>query len=274
MPESGMTFFSPASNDGVFTQLITTPFYPSFKRNDQGALKVSFNNAYVFDYSNADKLIDPISIEAEEFTLSETDEKYFVVELTINKLTGEVKSGTIIEKGTEPFEDDNEFKHLPITTTSEFAHNQGIDVHTFNNVTASENDQTSNIYFKWLIRLADFQGEEIKELYLRDNLHINFTKIRQCGSKNTSSEIPIIVEEQFGTAGGLKPENPNKLGEGNGVLSIAALSPDKMTSVTENLIQMERDPENGVILINADGNSLRTAIQEVAAALETHIQNS
>jgi len=269
-----MTFFSPASNDGVFTQLITTPFYPSFKRNDQGALKVSFNNAYVFDYSNADKLIDPISIEAEEFTLSETDEKYFVVELTINKLTGEVKSGTIIEKGTEPFEDDNEFKHLPITTTSEFAHNQGIDVHTFNNVTASENDQTSNIYFKWLIRLADFQGEEIKELYLRDNLHINFTKIRQCGSRNTSSEIPIIVEEQFGTAGGLKPENPNKLGEGNGVLSIAALSPDKMTSVTENLIQMERDPENGVILINADGNSLRTAIQEVAAALETHIQNS
>jgi len=269
-----MTFFSPASNDGVFTQLITTPFYPSFKRNDQGALKVSFNNAYVFDYSNADKLIDPISIEAEEFTLSETDEKYFVVELTINKLTGEVKSGTIIEKGTEPFEDDNEFKHLPITTTSEFAHNQGIDVHTFNNVTASENDQTSNIYFKWLIRLADFQGEEIKELYLRDNLHINFTKIRQCGSRNTSSEIPIIVEEQFGTAGGLKPENPNKLGEGNGVLSIAALSPEKMTSVTENLIQMERDPENGVIKINANGGDLRTAIQEVATALETHIQNS
>ena len=57
-----MTFFSPASNDGVFTQLITTPFYPSFKRNDQQQLEVSFNNGYVFDYSNADKLIKPISV--------------------------------------------------------------------------------------------------------------------------------------------------------------------------------------------------------------------
>jgi len=269
-----MTFFSPASNDGVFTQLITTPFYPSFKRNNQGELKVKFNNAYVFDYSNADKLIDPISIEAEEFTLSETDEKYFVVELTINKLTGEVKSGTIIEKGTEPFEDDNEFKHLPITTTSQFAHNQGIDVHTFNNVPASEDDPTSNIYFKWLIRLADFEGEIAKELYLRDNLHINFTKIRQCGSSKSSSEIPIIVEEQFGAAGGLKPENPNKLGEGNGVLSIAAISPKKIGAIAENLIRIERDPENGVILINADGDSLREAIEGVAAALQAHIDDA
>jgi hypothetical protein len=271
MPESGMTFFSPASNDGVFTQLITSPFYPSFKRSDQGELKVSFNNGYVFDYSNADKLIDPISIEAEEFALSESDEKYFVVELTINKLTGAVKSGTIVPKGTEPFEDDNEFKHLPITTTSTFSHNQGIDVHTFNNVPASEDDPTSNIYFKWLIRLADFKGETIKELYLRDNLHINFTKIRQCGSSSSSSEIPIIVEEQFGTAGGLKPENPKKLGEGNGVLSIAALSQETLVSVTENLIQIERDPENGVIKINADGTSLRAAIVQVAADLAAHI---
>lgn len=264
-----MTFFSPASNDGVFTQLITTPFYPSFKRDDQGALKVEFNNAYVFDYSNADKLIDPISIEAEEFTLSETSDKYFVVELTINKLTGEVKSGTIIEKTVEPDKDDNSFKHLPISTTSEFSHNAGIDVHTFNDIPADDNDPTSNLFFKWLIRLADFKGEIVKELYLRDNLHINFTKIRQCGSKSSSAEIPIIVEEQFAPA--LNPENPNKLGEGNGVLSIAALSSETLASVTENLIQLERDPENGVIKINANGDALREAIVQVAADLAAHI---
>lgn len=256
-----MTFFSPASNNGVFTQLITSPFYPSFKRDNQGVLKVEFNNAYVFDYSNADKLIDPISIETEEFTLSETDSKYFVVELTINKLTGEVKSGTIIEKGTEPFEDDNEFKHLPITTTSNFSHNQGIDVHTFNNIPASEDDPTSNIYFKWLIRLADFKGEAVEELYLRDNLHINFTKIRQCGSSTSSAEFPIIVEEQLG----LQPENPKQLGEGNGVLSIAAISSETIPALTENLIRIQRDPENGAILINADGDALREAINGLAS---------
>lgn len=264
-----MTFFSPASNDGVFTQLITTPFYPSFKRDDQGVLKVEFNNAYVFDYSNADKLIDPISIEAEEFTLSETSDKYFVVELTINKLTGEVKSGTIIEKTVEPDKDDNSFKHLPISTTSLFNHNAGIDVHTFANIPADDNDPTSNLFFKWLIRLADFKGEIVKELYLRDNLHINFTKIRQCGIRggSDSAEFPLIVEELENVNGTLQPENPQKLGEGNGVLSIASLSAQKATSIQDNIIHIEKDSINGRILINANA----TAINSTLAGLEARL---
>lgn len=277
-----MTFFSPASNDGVFSQMLTSPFYPSFRRDDQGNLKVSFNNAYVFDYNNASKLLDPISIEAEEFDLAETDQKFFLVELLINKVTGEVKSGTIVERSEQPQGEDNIFKKLPITTTTNTNFNhpsnpldgEVLDVHNSNfRLTAdSINNSESAIYFKWLIRLADFEGEVVKQLYLRDNLHLNFTKIRQCGSNpnevtdgSASDEIPLIHND---LDGGLQPTDTHKvLAEANGVLSFNSISPAKVQFIDKaenNIIRMEWDKANGVIKINAD----TTAITERLSALE------
>jgi hypothetical protein len=270
MPKSGMTFFSPASNDGVFSQMLTSPFYPSFRRDDEGTLKLSFNNAYVFDYNNASKLLDPISIEAEEFDLAETDQKFFLVELLINKMTGEIKSGTIVERSEQPQPqgEDNIFKKLPITTTTNANFNhpsnpldgEVLDVHNskFKLTANSINNPTSDIYFKWLIRLADFEGEVIKQLYLRDNLHLNFTKIRQCGSDpnevtdgSSSDEIPIIHNDV-----GLLPIDSHKaLAEANGVLSFNSISPAKVQFIEkdqDNIIRMEWDKVNGVIKINAD----------------------
>jgi len=262
MPESGMTFFSPASNDGVFTQLITSPFYPSFKRSDQGELKVSFNNGYVFDYSNADKLIEPISISSEtEYTLSETDDSYFLVELTISKLTGEVKKGEIVKRSDKPEADDNVEKTLPISSTSQLDYNHlgSIDVHDSQFEPSSSNlrNLEGPIYFKWLIRLADFKGESTSELYLRDNLHINFTKLRQCGSKTDSSEVPLIALD-----GSLQPQNPqgHNLNEGNGVISLYGLKP----KVDEyNIIELTVNPIDGIIEIHANTQALSTRIDDL-----------
>lgn len=297
MPKSGLTFFSPASNDGVFTQMITSPFYPSFRRTDEGVLKVSFNNAYVFDYNNASKLLDPISIEAEEFDLAETDQKFFLVELLINKVTGQVKSGTIVERSEKPEAEDNIFKKLPITSTTNtnFNHQSNpldgevLDVHdskfrlTPNNI----NNSASDIYFKWLIRLADFEGEVVKQLYLRDNLHLNSTKIRQCGSNpnevtdgSASDEIPLIHNDE-----GLQPTDAHKvLTEGNGVLSFNSISPAKVQFIDkaeDNIIRMEWDKANGVIKINADATDLKSLIEanaeeiiRVRRMIATHAGNS
>jgi len=292
-----MTFFSPASNDGVFSQMLTSPFYPSFRRDDEGTLKLSFNNAYVFDYNNASKLLDPISIEAEEFDLAETDQKFFLVELLINKMTGQVKSGTIVERSEKPEAEDNIFKKLPITTTTNTNFNhpsnpldgEVLDVHnsSFKLTPANIENPTSDIYFKWLIRLADFEGEVVKQLYLRDNLHLNFTKIRQCGSDpnevtdgSSSDEIPIIHNDV-----GLLPIDSHKaLTEGNGVLSFNSISPAKVQFIEkdeDNIIRMEWDKFNGVIKINADATELKSLIEanaeeiiRVRRMIATHQGNS
>ena len=263
-----MTFFSPASNDGVFTQLITTPFYPSFKRNDQQQLEVSFNNGYVFDYSNADKLIKPISVSSEDkYTLSETDKSYFLVELTINKLTGEVRKGKIVKKQDEPEADDNAVKILPITSTAttNYAHAGSVDVHnaSFDPDAANMNNLEGNVYFKWLIRLADFEGEMATELYLRDNLHINFSKFRQCGTKD-SSEFPLIAVDNI-----LDPNNPDghNLNGGNGILSFYGLKVKKPIEGDEdyNIMELTVDGEGGMIELNANSQGLKTAIEELQA---------
>jgi hypothetical protein len=277
--------------------MLTSPFYPSFRRDDEGTLKLSFNNAYVFDYNNASKLLDPISIEAEEFDLAETDQKFFLVELLINKMTGQVKSGTIVERSEKPEAEDNIFKKLPITTTTNTNFNhpsnpldgEVLDVHnsSFKLTPANIENPTSDIYFKWLIRLADFEGEVVKQLYLRDNLHLNFTKIRQCGSDpnevtdgSSSDEIPIIHNDV-----GLLPIDSHKaLTEGNGVLSFNSISPAKVQFIEkdeDNIIRMEWDKFNGVIKINADATELKSLIEanaeeiiRVRRMIATHQGNS
>ena len=271
MSESGITFFSPASNDGVFTQMITSPFYPSFKKNDENELEVTFNNGYVFDYSNADKLIKPISIESEDkYTLSKTEKSHFLVELTISKLTGEVKKGKIVKKSDQPESDDNAVKTLPISSTAggNYGHAGSVDVHlpAFSPEPSNLRNLDGEVYFKWLIRLADFQGEIATELYLRDNLHINFSKFRQCGSENTgSSEFPLIAVD-----GQLEPQNPDghNLNGGNGILSFYGLKvKEKGANDLEdnNIMELSIDAGGGLIELNANTQTLKIRIEALEA---------
>jgi len=263
-------------SQGIFSNMITSPFYPNFtvtETNGQETVKVRFTKGYVFDYSNSATLLDPIPIKCpEEFTVvGQNTATAVYVMLTMLKSTGELvkKECKIIAEngdGWVPAPDTNDYKRLPITSMVQ-THRDGAQ---YNKGAVSQDvaHESEEDKFKWFIKLAEFENGDIKELYLRDNIHLNLLKIRQLGTASdpsSANEYPVI-------AGGektIEPVTNKKIVEkhnhfhGNGILPFIRIgkmadNDEDMQDNDQNLLLMRYDIEKGVLYLGISREEIKT----------------
>jgi hypothetical protein len=216
MAQEGYSIVSPSQSYGIFSFLITNPFYPSVIVEESGdTYKLEFNQAYYFDYADLETLKTPQKITNISHTLKESGNEKFYVKVKIKNDSGKVESAEIVKEKNPQ----NQGKqNLPLKT--EF----------------DPKGDTEDIAFH--ILLAEFEGPHIKELYLRDNLHFNYRKFEQLG-KESDGVFPIIPE-------GDEPE------KANGKIKFHAIA---RKNVADNDLEIELKDGILEFYVKGDGSS-------------------
>lgn len=169
MSNKGFCLMGVSGNDSIWTAYNTTPFYPIITPDGIDSYSLEFAQAYVFDYANSEKLKEPMLITSENLTLDKDSVKKFYVKLTINGENGSIVKASIEEVTSAPSNSPTDVKQLPVKSSIA---------------------NVSEII--WHIRLADFKGPHLQKIFLRDNLHLNFTKFEQLGYPADNEVVPII----------------------------------------------------------------------------------
>jgi len=148
--------------------LLINPFHPSITtvvEEEQAKYKVSFNQAYIFDYLGY--LNSPVKIEnmSGVFDISAEQEKNFCVDIYYNTNDGGVLSGNFREDG-------------PAETT------YPLYIQTTDDIPPSEPAVQT-------IDVCSMDGLSISAMYLRDNIHWWGRLIKQNSSLNTNVAHPI-----------------------------------------------------------------------------------
>lgn len=178
------------------------PFMPEFKP-DGDEFKIKFNEGYVYDYANGG---ERIKVEPEEeFTIGEAEDKEFKIQLKIDKFTGKISQALIKEEDG----DLEDFTNLQNKSDVE-GEDSGSD----------EEEQ------QIMLDLMELSGASIKELYIRENLHIWLRGFYQKGSKD----------------GGHAPLKKDPSAGANDMIEIRELR--------------ERDEEDNILEITTEGDSI------------------
>jgi|11BtaG_2_1085332.scaffolds.fasta_scaffold20222_3 hypothetical protein len=136
------------------------PFMPEFEP-DGDNFKIKFNEGYVYDYANGGKRL---KVEPdEEFTIGQTEDKEFKIQLKIDKFTGAISEAKILEGSNDGGLAD--FTNLQNRS----------DVEGF---TSGSDDEEQQI----MLDLMELSGPSINEQYIRENIHIWLRGFYQKGS--------------------------------------------------------------------------------------------
>ncbi|MDB4317777.1 hypothetical protein N9973_00605 [bacterium] len=165
----------------------STPFFPSFTEEEGGKIKIKFNAAYIFDYGNGG---ERIAVGGLEHTLGEDESKKFKLEILIDHESGLIEGAEIKKDGESNIDN--------LIVRNDY-----------------EDDDDGNIVAdaKYVLDLADINGKDIEELYIRENIHWHYRYISQAfdpsggpfGGADPQSEAPILnTSETHQRAGELK----------------------------------------------------------------------
>tara|TARA_A200000159_G_scaffold150934_1_gene160685 strand:+ start:261 stop:1079 length:819 start_codon:yes stop_codon:yes gene_type:complete len=234
--------------------LYSTPFFPEIKEEND-TIKVIFNQGYIFDHANmktddfkdktSDKASIPrIKVEDLEHTHAENEEIEYSLEIQRNRKSGEVIAAKIIKSSN---------KSDALTFRNFIVENE-IDIIGGTEIlpdSAGANGENSYVYMD----LADFQGFELKELYVRENIHVYYRGFEQLGKSDNSgnSRLEGGSDEVFPiiNATGINEDTTQNVSTGqNGIIGIKAIAKHKNKGSKiedQNILEIEQD-ENYIYL--------------------------
>lgn len=230
--------------------LYSTPFFPEIKEEGD-TIKVIFNQGYIFDHANMktddfdgktsdNASIPRIKVEDLEHTHAEGEEIEYSLEIQRNRKSGEVIKAKIIRSYDKidsltfrNFIVENEVDSLAPETLPDSAGGNGNDSYVY-------------------MDLADFKGFELKELYVRENIHVYYRGFEQLGKQNNVNHDLINASDEVYSiinATGLNTDDftQNTSTGANGMIGIKSIArrKDKGGSTLEdqNIIEIEKDED-------------------------------
>ena len=247
------------------------PFFPEITLKED-SVEVEFNEGYIYDHANmkTDDFDGKTSDNASIPRIKVTDRKHthntsgkvkYSLEIKRSQKSGEVFEAKIVNsdnKGQKP----KTFRNFIVENEIEL----GSDVLP----AEAGNGNDSYVYMD----LAEFDGFELQELYLRENIHVYYRGFEQLGSKvpdpsndklTTSAEVFSIVN-----ATGVNSEIDQNVSTGaNSMIGIKAIAKraDKGDGVEiedQNIIEIEED-ENYIYLFVP-----RTDVEDFASVDHDH----
>jgi hypothetical protein len=166
--------------DSSFYMINALPFMPDVTQTAETEYEIKFNEAYVFDYANGAR---KLAVQSLTHNVNQGEVCSFKLKLTIDKQTGRISYAQII-KG----ENSSDFNNLYATSTWE------------NPLEASYAGQDGHYY----VDLAEFNGPDLSEIYLRDNLHLHFRGFAQRGAEYGQEDVgPVMMPDESFNANGL-----------------------------------------------------------------------
>lgn len=217
-PTDSKTLYPKAFNHNHATLLVNNiPFAPQFIPNEgsEDQYRIEFNEGYVFDYADGGNRIE---VDAEEFTIGETELKQFKLRLTIDKYSGGISKAEILDETSgEGGGGLSDFVNLQ--NTSEI---DGDGEHA----AGAEGKEKIDL------DLMDLRGPSIKEQYIRENVHLWFRGFAQTGGE-----------------GGHAPLKMDPSGEANEIIQFRELRED---SKDGNVIEITTDGDSILFYVPED----------------------
>lgn len=166
------TFFRKQINtDAASFLLLTTPFFPKITRKasegdePSNEFDIVFNEAYVFDYANGGK---KHKVTKREHTVNAETRYRFWLKITVDAQAGSIYSAEIVKKdGETPADSESDDPSVLKSTLTNFVDYSMI----------SPPSTPDPAYFA--IEILEFDKGELKELYLRENIHFHHKGAQQ-----------------------------------------------------------------------------------------------
>lgn len=166
--------------DSSFYMIDALPFMPDVTQTAAETYEIKFNEAYVFDYANG---AQKLAVQSLTHNVTQGEKSSFKLKLTIDKQTGRISYAEVF-KG----EDSSDFNNLHATSTWEYPQESSI---------IGQN----GFYY---VDLAEFNGPDISEIYLRDNLHLHFRGFAQRGTTYGQEDVgPVMMPDESPNPNGL-----------------------------------------------------------------------
>lgn len=228
------------------------PFFPEITLQDN-TVNVTFNQGYIFDHANmksddfdgktSDNLSIPrIEVTNLEHTHTESATAKYSLEIQRNRKSGEVIKAQIVNSD-EKSQGDNTFRNFIVENEIASTNQESL---------AGSNGDNSYVYMD----LADFEGFELKELYVRENIHVYYRGFEQLYNQDAvgvgSDENPFPLLQ----ATGLSTDITQNVSTGaNGMIGIKAIVREERDSQT-NILQIRHDNEQIYLFVpdHADGS--------------------
>ena len=226
------------------------PFFPEITLQDD-TVNVTFNQGYIFDHANmktddfdgktSDNVSIPrIEVTNLEHTHTESATAKYSLEIQRNRKSGEVIKAQIVNSNAKS-QGDNTFRNFIVENEIDISTSETLPV------SAGSNGENSYVYMD----LADFEGFELKELYVRENIHVYYRGFEQLGKSDNSGNSKIgSSDEVFPiiNATGVNTDIDQNVSTGaNGMLGIKALvkQADKAGGAIEdqNILEITQDED-------------------------------
>lgn len=210
------------SNNADFFIKRAEPFFPKISLADGGIVEVKFNAGYIYDYANGGKRLE---VGGAEQIFSINDAPTFIIRIKIQDDSGAISSAEIVRSNSSD-------------STSGFTN--------IKHLSPLEGSDTVGEEKKIELDLAEFDGPNLKELYIRENIHLWFRGMEQKGA--TSSARDSIKEgKEFGIL------NPDGSSDKNSLARFRSVaeSKDKMWSdeMKTNILSIEKIDDTLVFFV-------------------------
>jgi len=218
------------------------PFFPEITlQND--TVNVTFNQGYIFDHANmktddfdgktSDNVSIPrIEVTNLEHTHTESATAKYSLEIQRNRKSGEVIKAQIVNSDAKS-QGDNTFRNFIVENEIASANQETLPT------SAGSNGENSYVYMD----LADFEGFELKELYVRENIHVYYRGFEQLYNQDadgvgSDEPFPLLQATGFNT----DDFTQNTSTGANGMIGIKAIVREERDSQT-NVLQIRHDNE-------------------------------
>lgn len=216
------------------------PFFPEITLEDD-VVKVKFNEAYIYDHANmktddfegktSDNVSIPrIKVTNREHTHSLSGTVKYSLEIKRNQKNGEVIEAKIVDSDNKG-QAEQTFRNFIVENEL-----GGLKAETLPD--SAGNGNNSYVYMD----LAEFEGFELQELYLRENVHVYYRGFEQLFNRDDSR---VGSDEPFGllTPTGIHTDIERNTSTGaNGMIGIKALVKENRVGAT-NVLEISEDDE-------------------------------
>lgn len=236
------------------------PFAPEIEYEGE-TVKVTFNEGYIYDHANmttdsfdgktSDKHSIPrIKVEELEHTHGIGDEVEYSLEIKRNQKSGEVIEAKIVNSESKE-NSEKTFRNFIVENELQVGNEVLLDNVGEGGNPIDNKGEDSYVYMD----LADFDGFELKELYLRENIHVYYrgfeqlfnTKDDRVGDidQEGSSEYPIPILNSTGIRTGDPSQNTSTGANGMiGIRAIVKMVKQNTGSVDGNGQVTDPDPDD------------------------------
>ena len=206
-----------ASSFNTATYIInSTPYFPKFTEVD-GQIQIKFNAAYIYDYANGGQ---KVAVGNLEHTVGQGESKTFQLEIEVDHKSGGIAGAKVTDAANG-------------TNIQNFFIENAID---------GEGSAQSPAYVT--LDLAQIQGTDVKELFIRENIHWYYRAWRQGGGVGDSfnGTVTAILDTTASSSA-------------NGITIARALVAPYEVNDVRNKLSITQDGENIQFFVPDDDSS-------------------